>query len=101
MTRDACSGRSNTASPSPCAVTIGSRLPSIPRKKMDGLGTTSTIARRASNCSEVFFTNRGHSAAPGTSSFIAAIIWQPLQTPSAKVSGRVKKAENSSRARPL
>ena len=77
------------------------RLPSMPMKKIDGLGRISTITTRASNCSEAFFTNRGHASAPGISSFIAAIIWQPLQTPSANVSGRAKKAENSSRARAL
>ena len=38
---------------------------------------------------------------PGMSDFSALIIWQPLQTPSAKVSGRPKKAENCSRARAL
>ena len=40
-------------------------------------------------------------AAPGMISFSALIIWQPLQTPSAKVSERAKKASNSSRARAL
>jgi hypothetical protein len=46
-------------------------------------------------------TKRGQSAAPGTSGASAAIIWQPLQTPSAKLSGRAKKRVNSSRARAL
>ena len=36
--------------------------------------------------------------APGTSSFSADIIWQPLQTPSVKVSGRAKNRANMSRA---
>jgi hypothetical protein len=39
--------------------------------------------------------------APGISSLSAVIIWQPLQIPSAKVSGRAKNEANSSRARAL
>ena len=81
---------------------IGSQqllLPAMPVKKSDGLGRISTVTRRASNCSDVFFTKRGQASAPGINSFSAAIIWQPLHTPNAKVSGRAKNAANSSRAR--
>jgi hypothetical protein len=74
------------------------RLPSMPAKKKDGLFGISTSTSRASNCSERFFTKRGQSEAPGTSSWSALIIWQPLQTPSAKLSGRAKNAANASRA---
>ena len=66
------------------------------------LSATSTITRRASNCSERLRTKRGQCCAPGIE--LAAgcdIIWQPLQTPSAKVSARAKKRSNSSRARAL
>ena len=67
----------------------------MPRRKIDGEGTISTRERRASNCSERLRTKRGQCAAPGTSSFSAAIIWQPLQAPSAKVSLRAKNFSNS------
>ena len=73
----------------------------MPAKKSEGLSGTSTITSRASNCSERFLTKRGQASAPGMSSWSALIIWQPLQTPSAKLSGRAKKAANSSRARGL
>ena len=71
----------------------------MPAKKSDGLFSIWTSTSRASNCSERFFTKRGQSEAPGTRSESALIIWQPLHTPSAKLSGRAKKAANSSRAR--
>ena len=91
----------NSARPSPWAVAIGTRLPSMPRKKIDGLFGISTITSRASNCSERFFTNRGQASAPGTRSARALIIWQPLHTPRAKLSFLSKNAANSSRARGL
>ena len=73
----------------------------MPAKNNDGFSRISIVDSRASNCSDVFLTKRGHAAAPGISSLSAAIIWQPLQTPRAKVSGRAKNAANSSRARAL
>jgi hypothetical protein len=73
----------------------------MPEKKSDGLSRISMVDSLASNCSDVFFTKRGQASAPGTSSFSAAIIWQPLHTPRANVSGREKNAANSSRARGL
>ena len=59
-------------------------------------------ARRASNCSDAV----AHEARPvlgARDELLAAphIIWQPLQTPSANVSGRAKNAANCSRARGL
>ena len=76
----------NSARPSPCATAIGSTEPSMPRKKIDGVGSTSTSPTRPSNCSERLRTKRGQCAAPGISDFSADIIWQPLQTPSEKLS---------------
>ena len=73
------------------------RLPAMPSKNSDGLGVISTITRRPSNCSERFLTNAGQCSAPGISSFSAAIIWQPLQAPSANVSRRAKNCSNSAR----
>ena len=73
----------------------------MPRRTATGSSRISTVTSRASNCSDVFLTNRGQASAPGISSFSAAIIWQPLHTPRAKVSGRAKNAANSSRARAL
>ena len=60
-----------------------------------------TSARRASNPSLRLRTKRGQAPAPGMISLSAAIIWQPLHTPSANVSRRSKNAANMSRARPL
>ena len=50
------------------------------------------VTNRASNCSERFLTNCGQCAAPGISDFSSAIIWQPLQTPSAKRVGAREEA---------
>ena len=50
---------------------------------------------------EALRTKSGQCAAPGTSSFSAAIIWQPLHAPRASVSLRAKNASNSARARGL
>ncbi len=62
------------------------RLPSMPRKNSDGDGWTSSITSRASNCSLRLRTKCGQCAVPGMSSCRLLIIWQPLQTPSAKES---------------
>ena len=96
----AAAGRTR-ARPSPCAVAIGMRLPAMPAKNSDGLSATSTMTKRASNCSERFRRNFGQCAAPGMISRRLLIIWQPLQTPSANASPRPKKASNSSRARAI
>jgi hypothetical protein len=80
--------------PSPWATAIGSRLPAMPVKKIDGLSSTSTRLKRASNCSLLLRVNFGQASAPGMIGASAAIIWQPLHTPSAKVSGLAKKAWN-------
>ena len=68
------------------------------RRKIDGFCGICTIATRASNCSDRLRTNRGQRSAPGMISYRFDIIWQPLHTPSAKLSLRVKNALNSSRA---
>src|SRR6187397_946112 len=73
----------------------------MPAKNNDGDGKTSTVAKRASNCSDLLRTKCGHAALPGMISCRLLIIWQPLQTPSANVSARLKKASNSARARGL
>src|SRR5258706_11626949 len=67
-------------------------------KNSDGDATTSTITKRASNCSDLLRTKCGHASAPGMISCRLLIIWQPLQTPSANVSARLKNASNSTRA---
>ena len=60
----------------------------MPVKKIDGLSSTSTSDSRASNCSLRLRVNFGQACAPGMIGASAAIIWQPLHTPSAKVSVR-------------
>ena len=84
----------NSTRPSPCATGIGRRLPSIPRKNIDGDSRISTVARRASNCSERLRLNAGQRLAPGISPFSCESIWHPLHTPSENVSGRAKKSAN-------
>ena len=66
----------------------------MPAKKIDGDSSTSTSESRASNCSLLLRVNFGHACAPGMIGASAAIIWQPLQTPSANVSRRSKNAAN-------
>ena len=56
----------------------------MPPKKIDGDRSTSTSDSRASNCSLWLRVKRGQASAPGMIAASAAIIWQPLQTPSAK-----------------
>src|SRR5574344_490708 len=75
-------------------IPIGRREPSMPLKKTEGEGSISTVATRASNCSERFLTNFGQPAAPGMMSLSCDSIWQPLQTPRLNVSGRSKNALN-------
>jgi hypothetical protein len=82
--------------PSPCATAIGSRLPAMPVKNRLGLSSTSTSDSRASNCWLRLRVKRGQACVPGISAASAAIIWQPLHTPSASVSGRLKKAAKAS-----
>ena len=60
----------------------------MPLKKIDGEGCTSTITKRASNCSERLRAKCAQLPAPGMISCKLLIIWQPLHTPSAKVSWR-------------
>ena len=69
----------------------------MPAKKIDGESRISVITKRASNCSTLLRRKAGQCSAPGMMDFRALIIWQPLQTPRAKVSLRLKKAANSSR----
>ena len=73
---------------------MGNRLPTMPVKKTLGLSSTSTIASRASNCSLRLRVKRGQACVPGMMGDSAANIWQPLQTPKASVSWRLKKAAN-------
>jgi hypothetical protein len=70
------------------------REPAMPCRNNDGLSTTSTRLRRASNCSEPFLRKRGQLSEPGINSRKCDNIWQPLQTPSAKLSPRSKNAWN-------
>src|SRR4030067_2650695 len=77
------------------------RLPTMPLKKTDGDGCTSTITKRASNCSDWLRAKCAQLSAPGMISCRLLIIWQPLHTPKANVSLRWKNAANSSRAREL
>ena len=63
----------------------------MPANSTERDSTTSTSERRASNCSDSLRRNRGHSSAPGINGFSAENIWQPLQTPSEKLSLRRKK----------
>ena len=92
----------NSARPSPCATAIGMREPAMPAKKHRRRRLRSrTSARRASNCSVRLRTKRGQ-ALGARDDLLAAfdIIWQPLQTPSAKVSGaREERRERVARAR--
>ena len=69
---------------------MGKRLVAMSVKKTLGLASTSTSDKRASNCSLLLRVKRGQACVPGMSGASAAIIWQPLHTPSAKVSGRLK-----------
>ncbi len=85
--------------PSPCATAIGSLAPAMPANSTAGESRISTRLKRPSNCSPRLRTKRGQCSVPGTSCFSAAIIWQPLHTPSVKVSARSKKRANSSRVR--
>ena len=71
----------------------------MPVKKRLGLSRISTSDSRASNCSLRLRVKRGQVSAPGMIGANAAIIWQPLQTPSANVSLREKKAANCSASR--
>jgi len=73
----------------------------MPRSRIEGLDSTRTSATRASYCSEALRTKRGQCALPGMMSRRPDIIWQPLQTPSVKVSPRAKKPWNCVRARSL
>ena len=66
------------------------RLPAMPAKKIDGDCCTSTITKRASNCSDWLRAKCGQSSAPGMISCRLLIIWQPLHTPSAKVSAALE-----------
>ena len=66
----------------------------MPLKKIDGDRQHLDQARRASKRSLRLVVKRGQASAPGMMSASSANIWQPLQTPSAKVSGRAKKPAN-------
>ncbi|GKT77878.1 multidrug resistance transport transmembrane protein [Colletotrichum tofieldiae] len=95
-------GLAKEARPSPCETAMGKDEPSMPWRKTDGVAARDssilTMVKRASNCLLAFSTNVGQFSVPGISSLRRVIIWQPLQTPSANVSGRLKKFSNSWRA---
>ncbi|CRK26549.1 hypothetical protein BN1708_018241, partial [Verticillium longisporum] len=78
---------------------MGRDEPLMPWRKTEGvaarLSSMVTMPNRASNCLLALCEKVGQSAAPGMSSLSLVIIWQPLQTPREKVSGRLKKASNS------
>ena len=73
----------------------------MPAQNRLGLSTISTSDSRPSNCSLRLRVKRGQACAPGIIVASAAIIWQPLQTPSAKLSERAKNAANWSASRSL
>ena len=73
-------------------------LTDIPLTTIDGDATTSSSAVRASNCSPRLRRNFGQWSAPGIMSLSWLSIWQPLQTPRAKVSSRAKNASNIRRS---
>jgi hypothetical protein len=68
----------------------------MPASSTDGDGRISTVAYRASNCSLTLRWNRVQWSAPGMIPFSCDTIWQPLHTPSVKVSGRAKNVANMS-----
>ena len=68
----------------------------MPANRMDAEGSTSTMARRASYCSERLRRKRGQCSAPGMMALSCDIIWQPLHTPRLKVSAREKNSANCS-----
>ena len=74
----------------------GVRLPAMSAKKSDGDSGISTCTSRPSNCSDTLRSKRGQSRAPGMIERRRLIIWQPLHTPSAKLSLRAKNATNIS-----
>ena len=87
MRRALVAARCRTAArPSPCATATGMREPAMPRKNSDGDSTTSSRPRRASNCSLRLRRKRGQCSAPGMIGLSCDSIWQPLHTPSAKLS---------------
>ena len=87
----------NSAQPSPCAIATGMRLPSMPAKNSDGDGAPRP-ARGAPRTARLGCARSAASApAPGMSSRSSAIIWQPLQTPSAKCR-RARRTRRSRRA---
>mmetsp|Transcript_39813 Transcript_39813/g.71322 ORF Transcript_39813/g.71322 Transcript_39813/m.71322 type:complete len:217 (+) Transcript_39813:187-837(+) len=85
---------SNSARPSPWATAMGSLDPAMSRRKMELELGTPTVHTRASNCSHLFRTKCGQSSAPGMSSLMLDIIWQPLQIPRANFDVSVKNALN-------
>ncbi len=98
--RPRSAAESKRARPSPCAVATGMRLPAMPANRIDGLSATSTITKRASNCSERLRTNSGQCAAPGISSLqrrhhLAAVADAEREA----VWRGAKNASNSARAR--
>jgi len=66
----------------------------MPCRNRLGDSSTSTIESRASKRSLWLVVKRGQASAPGMMSASSANIWQPLQTPRAKVSVRAKKPWN-------
>lgn len=63
----------------------------------DGESEMPTIQTLASYCSDSLRSKLGHVSAPGMRSLSLERTWQPLQTPSVNVSGRLKNVANSSR----
>ena len=84
----------NSARPSPWATAKGNLEPAIPERNIEFDTSTLTKLNLPSNCSDRLRTKRGHCSAPGINSRNKDTIWQPLQTPSVKVSARSKKSEN-------
>ena len=69
----------------------------MPWKKIDGESSTSTMRQARLELLAIWLrVNFGQSCAPGMMGDSAASIWQPLHTPSAKVSVLPKKASNCS-----
>ena len=77
---------------------MGILEPIMPSKKSEGESVISTMEMRASKREEMLRPKCGHVDAPGMMSRSCAIIWQPLQTPREKVSGREELGEHVEQA---
>ena len=68
----------------------------MPAKKSDGLDGYLACTNLPSNCPSGSSRNEASAVRPEPMPSIALIIWQPLHTPSAKLSSRLKNSTNIS-----